>query len=387
MFADRLRLIRQARGLSLDALSEAMGRRVTKQAISKYENGDDFPSPGVLLALAGALGVAANHLIEESHVKVEPLFYRKKSNLGGKERERLTAMLSCYLEEAVRIRQLVNPAEVLDLPIRGLPVSNLEDAEAQAAQLRKEWSLGDEPLGTAVDVLEDHGVTVCLCEADGSFDGLSAIARDGEGAPCGAAVLCRTGLTRERQRLNLAHELAHIVLKPSSHTDEEAAAWRFAGAFTAPRERLLADVGQSRRSVSIEELTLLKRRYGMSIQALLMRLHDLGVLSDEAKRQAFIQISQMGMRQREPGDTAELESPQWFRRTVLRAVSEGLLGSGEASRLLGEEVKAQAPKRNQFIHLIASLPPEERAAHLEFIGAAKEDDQEWLDASLDEVPE
>lgn len=387
MLAERLKLIRQARGLSLDELSEAMGRLVSKQAISKYEKGDDFPSARVLLALAGALGVASNRLIEETQVVVEPLFYRKKSRLGAKERERLTALLSCHLEDVVRVRQLVCPGDSLELPIRSLPVACLEDAEAQAIHLREAWSLGDDPLGTVVDVLEDHGVSVCMCNADGDFDGLSAIARSSDGATCGAAVLCRDRLTRERQRLNLAHELAHVVLSPSDAVDEEAVAWRFAGAFVAPRDRLLGDVGQPRRSISFEELLMLKRRYGMSIQALLMRLHDLGVLSDEAKKQAFIQMSKLRMRQQEPGDTLELETPQWFRRTVLRAVSEGLLGSHEASELLGEDVRPLEPRRNQFVHLIAALSPEERTPYLDSITDDEELDSQWLGADLGGVIE
>lgn len=387
MLAERLKLIRQARGLSLDELSEAMGRAVSKQAISKYERGDDFPSPRVLLSLADALGVPSNRLIEDSRLVVEPLFYRKKSRLGVKEGERLTALLSCHLNDVVRIRRLVTPEESLDLPIRSMRVASMEDVEGKAIQLREEWSLGEDPLGTVVDVLEDHGVSVCMCEADGDFDGLSAIAQNSVGETVGAAVLCRDGLTLERQRLNLAHELAHLVLDPTDGIDEEAAAWRFAGAFMAPRDRLVADVGRQRYSISFEEMGLLKRRYGMSIQALLMRLHDLGVLSAEAKRQAFIQMNRLGMRRREPGDTSELETPQWFRRTVFRAISEGLLASSEASELLGETIQAVEPKRNQFVHLLASLHPDERTPYLSSIIDHEELDEEWLGANLGGVIE
>lgn len=382
MLAERLKLTRQARGLSLDELSEAMDRLVSKQAISKYEGGHDFPSPPVIVALSKALGVDADDLISEPHVKVEPLFFRKSSRLGAKERQRLTAKLSCHLETAVEVRQLVSPADGTDLPVRCLPAANAEEAEAQANRMREEWSLGSDPIGSMVDVLEGHGVSVCLCNADKDFDGLSAIARSREGTACGAAVMCRTGLTRERQRLNLAHELGHIVLKPGEGMDEESTAWRFAGAFVAPRVQLLADVGQRRRSISIEELQLLKARLGMSMQALLMRLNDVGVISDEAKKQAFIQMSRLRIRHHEPGDTLEMETPQWLRSNVLRAVSEGLLDTRRASELLGEEVRPMESKRNQFIHMLASMTVDERQNCLESIPGDEGIDQDWLEADI-----
>ena len=55
MISERLKQIRLARGLSLDALVDAMGGVVTKQAVSKYETGKSQPTPKVVRALARAL--------------------------------------------------------------------------------------------------------------------------------------------------------------------------------------------------------------------------------------------------------------------------------------------------------------------------------------------
>lgn len=382
VLAERLRLVRQARGLSQEELSEAMNRLVSKQAISKYEKGEDAPSARVLLALAEALRVPSSRLLEEDEIEITTVAFRKKSALRARERDRLAALLTCHLRDAVRVRNLVAPGECFDLPVRSLDVRNLDDAESQADKLRSQWGLGDEPISTVVDVLEEQGVSVCMVEADGQFDGLSAVARNKKGEACGAAVLCRDGLTRERQRLNLAHELAHVVLNPGSSVDEEDAAWRFAGAFLAPKEKLLSDVGELRRSISLDEMILLKKRYGISIQAMLMRLKNIGVLSEETTKQAFIQLTRMRMRATEPGDTKDMESPQWFRRTVLRAVSEGCLDSREATELLGEEVRPVERKRNQFVRLLASMTPEERQPFMETTEGDEDLDREWLDSTL-----
>ena len=61
----RLRQLRLARNLSMEALAAEMGGIVTKQAISKYENDRAQPSPTVLTKLASVLGVKATFLFHE----------------------------------------------------------------------------------------------------------------------------------------------------------------------------------------------------------------------------------------------------------------------------------------------------------------------------------
>ena len=64
MIADRVRLARRKAGYSLRELSIAMDRKVTAQAIGKYERGESVPSSGVLLALSKALGVSLGYLMD-----------------------------------------------------------------------------------------------------------------------------------------------------------------------------------------------------------------------------------------------------------------------------------------------------------------------------------
>ena len=62
MTGQRLKISRAAAGLSLRGLEAAIGNRVTAQAIGKYERGESMPGSGVLIALAGALGVSVDYL-------------------------------------------------------------------------------------------------------------------------------------------------------------------------------------------------------------------------------------------------------------------------------------------------------------------------------------
>lgn len=57
MKGNRFRRLRQAQGMSLADLADAMGGIITRQALFRYENGTAKPSGTVARKLAAALGV------------------------------------------------------------------------------------------------------------------------------------------------------------------------------------------------------------------------------------------------------------------------------------------------------------------------------------------
>lgn len=364
MFAARLKQLRLARGFTLDGLAEKMGGVVTKQALSKYEKGAASPSPAVLTKLAEALSVKSAELFRESTVKVELLAYRKSSALLKRDQETIESLVKESLEERIRLQSLIQEQGKLNLPVRKFRVDCLEDTEKAAEALRKQWKLGEAPISNVIALLEEQLVHVFEIDSQSEkFDGISALAYDMEGLLKGAAVVSRNMIAGERQRLNTVHELGHLVLDIAEGVDEEKAAFRFAGAFLAPAAVLYREVGRRRTSIQFKELLLLKKMFGMSIQALLFRLHDLGIITDSAYTWSCIQVNRMGMRKKEAGELPR-EEPQWLKRNVLRAVSEGLLPHDEAERLLGEPLEEE---HRQFLDRKAfmKLPVEERRKILE----------------------
>ena len=89
MVGYRLKQLRLARNLSLEALAAEMDGIVTKQAISKYENGTSQPSPDVMTRLARVLGVKAAYFFRDPTINLEFIAYRRKSGLGKREMERV----------------------------------------------------------------------------------------------------------------------------------------------------------------------------------------------------------------------------------------------------------------------------------------------------------
>lgn len=335
MNSERLRQIRRARGLSLEGLVERMNGRVTRQAISKYENGKARPTPTVLRALAKALEVRAAELLRPPTISVDFVAYRKGAGLGRKQADALEHRIAHLLEERIELAEKLGGPATVELDLLSFAVDDLDEAERAAEQLREAWQLGIAPIAGVVDALEDRSIHVIEIDADEKFDGLSAIATDSSGRTRGAAVVSRRGLVGERQRMNLLHELGHLVLKPSDDVDEEKAAFRFAGAFLVPAEALRREVGHHRHFVQGEELVLLKMKYGISVQALLYRLNVLGIIGPAHYRQWCIAINKKGYRKEEP-HPIPAERPNWLRRSVTHAVAEGLITSERGRGLLRE---------------------------------------------------
>ena len=174
------------------------------------------------------------------------------------------------------------------------------------------------------------------------IDGLAAKVRRKDRVAAGVIVIKRSTWS-ERKRFNLAHELGHMVIAPSGGVDEEKAAHRFAGAFLMPADALRAEIGANRSSISIGELVALKKRFGVSVQALTYRCKDLGIINQAAFGLLFKIFTERGWRTapyEEPETMLpDLEEPKRFERLCYRALAERVIGEARAAELLGISVR------------------------------------------------
>ena len=359
MFAERLRRLRLARGMTLDELSAHLGGAVTKQALSKYEKGDMRPSSVVLTQLARVFGMKSAALTADDTCMVEFVAYRKGSGLTPTQQSHVEAFVAESLQQRVRLQGILGDLGRMELP-KAISIRSLEDCEAAAATVREEWNLGTAPISNLVMTLESRRVHVIEVETADKFDGVSARALC-NGEVVAAATASRKGVCGDRQRLTLAHELGHLVLKVPESVDEEKAAYRFGSALLAPADEVKKQVGAYRSSISVHELLALKPIFGISAQALLYRLADLRVVSKETHKAGCIQINRMKYRLKEPNELPP-EKPQWLELAVLRARSEKLLSADEQAQLLdspqtaNREIPNSALQRREF----AKLPLEQR---------------------------
>ncbi len=85
-----------------------IGNRVTAQAIGKYERNESMPSSGVLIALAGALGVSVDYLVGDQDMALEAVEFRKKKITSRREESQVEAQVLHLLERYLLVEELLN---------------------------------------------------------------------------------------------------------------------------------------------------------------------------------------------------------------------------------------------------------------------------------------
>lgn len=347
MIGQRLKLARSAAGLSLRALSDKIDNLVTAQAIGKYERDESMPGSRVLVSLADALGVSIEYLMGDPDLVLEGLEFRKQSLARKKDEAQVEAKVLDRLDRYLSIEALLGlPSVEWDKPREApFPVSaELSEADRAARSVRAYWGLGLNPIPNMMELLEDRGIKVLSLTLE-DIDGMTAKVRRLENLFAPVVVVNDTHWG-ERQRFTAAHELGHMMMTVHASLDEEKAAHRFAGAFLMPAESLWSEIGKSRKSISLGELLDLKRLFGASIQAIVYRCKDLGIINNSTHQRLFREFNQRGWRKPpyEEPDALPPEVPTRFERLCFRAASENAISEAKAAALLGISVRQLVAK-------------------------------------------
>ena len=326
----RIKQARKANNMSLRNLAEKA--EISAMAISKYERNLDMPSSGVLLRLAQALNVSIDFLLRPATVAVQLRAYRKHAALGVKEQEAIQMRIQEWLERYLEVEGFFpDQGRTVSLPAR--PIHSLDQVEEIALELRMNWSLGLDPIENLTQLLEDQGVKVGLVSGFEHFDACTFLA---DGIP---VIVTKAELPGDRQRFNLGHELGHLTLEVEEGLDTETACHRFVGAFLAPAEAVRFELGFGRTMLDINELYLLKQKYGLSMQAWIFRAKDLGIISESAATRLFQRFRANSWQRQEPGEVLPNEKPVRMERMIYRALAEDLISRSRAQELLGEPIQ------------------------------------------------
>lgn len=345
MFGQRLRLARKRAGLSMQALADRMTPSVSAQAISKYEADKMMPSSSVLVGLGKALGVSLDFLLGGQVDALESVEWRKNSTASARDRAMAEAIVIEKLEDYLAIEDILDLRPESD-PFAALRVDQVEDEaaiEAKAHAVRNAWQLGIDPIPSMTGLLEDKGLKVIEADLPERINGLACRVERADAPPTELIVVARQTKV-ERKRFNLAHELAHRTITGTAALRLEPAMNRFAGAFLIPSEHLIANAGLSRHGMTWHEIMRLKRTYGVSAAAMLVRLGQVGILSKNAVEYGFKTYAR-GWRREEPEPLgpsegfAAFETPQRFERLVWRALGEEMISAVRAAQMLGRPLK------------------------------------------------
>jgi Zn-dependent peptidase ImmA (M78 family) len=339
-------------GLCEMGRGRSVGGKVSAQAIGKYERDEMTPSSGVLLALGKALGVSLAYLMDTQGIELKHVDFRTKANTTGKDRAQVETTVIEWMERYLQIERILElDSAEWDAPISPpRQLATVEEAEGLANEVREKWSLGADPIPNMTELLEEKGLKVLIEELPVRVSGFTCLVKRLGGQADLPVVVVNKNASLERRRLTLAHELAHRVIAPDCLDEKavEKAATYFAGAFLMPAEHVRREAGKHRSQFGYNELIGLKRLYRASGAALLVRLKNLGIISESSLTYAF-QTYARGWRSDEPAqlevqeERGEREKPHRFERLCYRALAEGLISLDKAAELLRspiEEVEA-----------------------------------------------
>lgn len=342
---DRLKSARTISGLSLQGLAERLmelGSSITKQAISKYEQGNAVPNSEMTGLLANALGVRPDYFYNDFNIEFADIEYRKLQSYSSKESQRIIEISKDSLRRYLELEGLLNIETKFVNPIEDFVIDSLDSVDKAADKLRFKWNLGNNPLPNCVELLEERHIKVIEVESDVNLDGFSTKAN----GKYPIVVLNKTKLDdkADRKRLTALHELGHIVLNlehlKGNEKLQEKYCHRFAGAILFPKDIMYKELGRTRNRLSFTELGTLKAEYGISMQAIVYRAKDLGIISESYFRQFYQMFNQLGYRKSEPPkyDFNGKEKSHRFRQLLFRALAEEMISMSKAASLNNQKL-------------------------------------------------
>lgn len=367
MISQRIRQARTVCGFSQDEVVQALSQRgvaLTKAALSKYERGTSVPRATLLNHLGAVLNVAPEYFLHETQVNVVWLAFRIRASAtaGARERERFQAIARERVEAYLNLHETLVPEKPHCFPPRE-KVSSPTEAEQAAEHLRLVWQLGDRPVASMTETIEDHdGIVVELAGAGEAVDGLAGIAND-----CHPVVAVDPGVPDDRKRFTLAHELGHLLMDTASvqtPKDIERLANRFASAFIVPASVARRELGAKRPRLSLDELELLKTKHGLSMQAWLYRARDCAIIDEAHFNTLFDRLTRAHGRRTEPVEFRGRERPVRFRQMVLRALAEGIVDRAQARRWCPELAIPAPATTAMAAATLRHMPAEQRDALL-----------------------
>jgi len=318
----RVKQARELRGLTQASLADAI--YVDQTMIAHIERGTKQPTADLLETLADLLDLPGEFFRLQQPVEMPKgsLLFRSKAVVGKRTISQAYEYSRLAVEMAFRLSSYASL-----VPVR---IPAFSDPLEAARELRTILDLPNGPIENAVRCAERLGVLVIPlpeirdCDAFATWTG-SQITLPIIGLAAGRPV--------DRLRLNVAHELGHLVLHRSLHIaskENEQEAYTFAAEFLMPTTEIYPDL--TAEKISLFRLAELKKKWNVSMQAILRRARELNILNDRQYRYLMLQISQRGWRVEEPSFSTSTEKPR-----ALRKLSEVAFGGEETWLDLAKE--------------------------------------------------
>ena len=206
-FAERLHNARLMRGLSMQQLCDMMDNVITKQTLSKYENGVMMPKSDIVIALCDSLEINPDYLFSYKTSSPRNICYGKLQGLSKKEEMTIASIIENTIERTGEIEEICGIEHSFNSVLAEHQVKTLFDVLKGASMLRQTWGMGTAAITNVMNLLESKGVIIANIDASDAFTSLHAILNDSI-----PVIAINSNLNAESFRFAVLKELAHAIL-------------------------------------------------------------------------------------------------------------------------------------------------------------------------------
>lgn len=313
---NRVRQARELMRLTQTELADDVG--IAQSTIAHIEGGLFQPSQQLVEAIIQRLGFPFAFFEREDppNFPLGSLLFRAHRNITASEKAEANKYGQLGLEITLTLLKRVRNKIALRLP----QIVDEPNDYVSATQLtRNAFGLSpDVPIPNLVKVAEQCGIITLIlpvrlenCDAYSLWANVALPQATFESKK--PIVVLSSDVPGDRLRFSLAHEIGHLVLHQSikgTSSEMEDEAHKFAA------ELLLPEVAMRQQitlPVTLTNLAMLKPIWGVSIQALILRAHNLGMITERQYRYLYKQVSAHEWKKNEP-IAIPMEKPRAIRQ-------------------------------------------------------------------------
>ena len=344
--------LRKQRSWTQKRLAEAIGVQHA-QVVSEMEAGRRAVKAGELARLAEVFGVTPWAIMGGEAGKAGPrVLWRRTQEAPEEARAQEQALFLKRCGQFAFLQRLAGEGPSAALPSYPLTVkSSFEDVALWADQVRGMLNVGETPAPALKMALENEWqIKVFLMPLKG---GSAATTR----AECGDGILLNSQEPLWRRNYSLAHELFHLLTwdapmaagEGASNTPSkrmETLAEVFASRLLVPAEALVPlQAKAAKKALTWFDLITTARRLGVSTPALLWRMVNVGLLSEDApkKFEEDPELRRLDREKRLKDAAPEPDLPPKYVFAAFKAYLSGHISIGKLAEVL-ETTVGRLPK-------------------------------------------
>lgn len=326
----RLRLARSFRGWTQIHLGELVA--VSSPYISTLEHDKKSPTGELVDAFGDVLGFRRQFFFEPLSGVIDEARsnFRRRSRTSARLKSQVLARATLLSELLAVLEKQVSLPE-LDVP----EIDSADDdrsIEEAAERCRSYWGLPlDRPINSIGRVAERAGVV--LVRLTDETDDVDAFSTWAQTRP--VIVLNAARGSTSRTKLNIGHELGHLVLHRKggqNRSIQEKEAFRFGAALLFPESAFRREFWGAYQD-GWSGLRRLKQRWGVSLQAIVYRARELNLLNSAEYRRLNKQIAGRGWKTEEP-DEPPREEPELLEEALVTLQKEQGTDPSEVAQTL-----------------------------------------------------